>query len=263
VNCETVHRQLLALECPDAPPNDVSDHLAGCSACRAVQEQLLAVEREVPFLPIAPPERRTAFLRQLREAPPPAPARPRLFRPSQPGRRERALWKMSVAVALAASLLVVALAAWLWERDSPNSPPPSNGSTSARLGLPERLKGEVRWREARTARERVVVLDDLARRVGGNALALARDESREKLDEEVQLYKELIELMTATVAPRLQEEIPDPGERKKVLDAIALRVQKVGSESERLAVERPRMADTLRELARIAVDGEREIRALV
>ena len=33
MNCETLHRQLLALERPDAPPPELGSHLAVCAAC--------------------------------------------------------------------------------------------------------------------------------------------------------------------------------------------------------------------------------------
>src|SRR5262249_54440709 len=112
VNCEMVHRRLLTLEEPERLPADLNDHLAVCAACRSWHEHLVAVEREVPFLPVPPPERRTSFLRTLSEKLP-ARSRPRLFRPSLNGQRERGQRKVAIAVALAASLLVLALGAWL------------------------------------------------------------------------------------------------------------------------------------------------------
>src|SRR6185503_16017455 len=99
VNCEIVHRRLLSLERPETPTADLRQHLSACAACRSWHEQFVSLEREVPFLPVPPPERRSDFLRALRQKPP-VKSRPRLFRPSLNSKRESALRKVAVAFAL-------------------------------------------------------------------------------------------------------------------------------------------------------------------
>jgi len=257
VNCDLVHRRLLGLERPESPPADLREHLAGCPACRSWHEHLVALEREVPFLPVPAPERRTAFLRQLGDKAPVI-ARPRLFRPSLNSKRERGQRKVAIAVALAASLLILALGAWLWQ------PPLDNAMRQTVDGavkspLQHRLEITVTWQEAKTARERVVVLDKLAETV--KAEALTQGTSTEEVRKKVRLYQEVIDRLTTQEAPLLLTELKET-DRKELLQGIAGRLRAVRSEAEQLALERKDLAGTLRELAFVAAEGERKLQPL-
>lgn len=251
--CDNVQRRLLEAERPQSPPADLRDHLSGCAACRAWHEQFVALEAEVPFLPVPPPLRRTSFLRSLRDRHPLA---TRLYRPTLDSQRERGQRKLALAVALAASLLVVALGAWLWTPAVPDH----KIVAAQRTALEQRLDSEPTWAEARTARERVNVLAVLARDVEDRALL--RSASRDEVRKQVQLYSELIERLTDQEAQRLEEELPLAADRKLVLQPIVVRLEEVESLARRLAMERRGVADSLHELARVAEKGSVLLRSL-
>jgi hypothetical protein len=259
VTCESVHRRLLALESPEAPPADVRLHLEHCPACRSFQEHLVQMEAEVPRLPVPEPARKAAFLRTLREdasllAPPP----PRLHMPVPGFRRERGLRKMAVAVALAASLLVIALGALLWQSGSPDIPGHNPDSLARRSPLEQRLEGMPTWSQAKGPRDRVAVLDGLADEVERTVVRTRRAVSREEMERQVKFYQEVIDRLTEIEAKGLSDT-----ERKEVLDPIARRLAAVDSEATRLARRHPEMADSLRQLASVAAEGDRKLRALL
>src|SRR5258708_14841904 len=95
---------------------------------------------------------------------------------SRPGQREGGLRQMAIAVALAASLLVVAFGVWQLKHDD------GTGSRNAdvhakRSLLEEHLAADARWGAARNAKERVHILDELASEVERKALVLAQGNS--------------------------------------------------------------------------------------
>ncbi len=293
MNCDSLHRRLLALEDVARPPADLRAHLAACPACREWYDKVLLVEREAARLPVPAPRAKSAFLERFVHAggeaaaetspalgsaattPPtgipqarPGPGKkecPPILRLPGPaargGPRDRALPKVAVAVSLAAALLLVAFGIWAW----PHRGPAGAGRTAA--GEPQlsaldlRLKGDKRWEEADTARKKLDVLADLADKVQGGAQALARSRSTTDLAKEVSLFREVVE--------RIQTEAPLVGreERVAVLEPIARRLAHVESQVGRVAGNLmsadPVAARELRELALVAQAGDHRLRALL
>jgi hypothetical protein len=267
VNCDTIHRRLLSLERPDQPPADVRGHLASCPACRAWHRRLVDLESQASHLPVPPPRQKTAFLERLRNgagvdtAPTLLrfdPPRPRL----ESTQRERGRQKMAVAVALAATLLLVTLAVLLWTRGgTPPAPTPPGPTISP---LADRLEKSARWALAKTPRQRLEVLSDLADEVHDNARKIAQGDSLKEIDKEVRLYREIIDRMTSTEARELKRD-----ERVAVLKPLSERLARAESEAKQLALKlstNDRLAAAvapLRELAAAAHDGDQKIRALI
>ncbi len=253
MNCQSTRRRLLALECPTAPPAELHQHLADCPACQSWHEQLAGIERDVPRLPVPPPTRREAFLEQLAGE---ASLPPRPYLPL-PTRRERGLRKMAVAVALAASLLVIASAVWFGRPDGTG-----NGSRveqpAVKDPLARLLDDDPRWQQAATPRERVVILDQLANDVEGKALALARASRGKQLADELALYRRVIDALADTEAPQTSRD-----ERNRLLTPIANRLSTFQREALRLARETPESSVSLLALADVADEGHRKLRALL
>ena len=281
MNCETLHRQLLALERPDTPPPDLRSHLAVCAACRDWHARVLRVERAASALAVPPPLEKAAFVARflaegrttgtevVEDTGKDMPSVLQFVPPVQPGlasgvlkssKRERALRKMAVAVAMAAALLLVTFGIWAWQR---------GGSTSGRStatenlsALEQRLRDTPRWAEARTPNRRLEVLSGLADEVNGKAQSLARAGAMEGLASEVRLFREIIERMTGREASEIA-----PADRERVLRPLADYLARVGSDAGLLALqlaeEVPAAAPSVRELAAAAHDGERQLRALL
>lgn len=262
MNCDSIHRRLLSLERPEQPPADVRGHLAACPACQGWHRRLLQVEQAPAGLPVPPPRQKTAFLERLRKGTELAPDILR-FNPSRPrpqlDTRERGRQKTAVAVALAAALLLVTLAVWLWKGSETPHPAIAKGPTLSPLA--DRLDKSAAWANARTPRERLGVLSDLADEVHGKAEKIAHGELLKDVDKDVNLYREIIDRTTAEAKqlPRAQ--------RLEVLKPLADRLARAESEANRLAElslkERPAAAAPLRQLAALSRQGDRQIRALI
>jgi hypothetical protein len=266
VNCDTIHRRLLALEFPDQPGEDLRQHLDACPACRAWHEQVVQLERDVLQLPAPSPVHKAAFLSGLLQDTPSSMPTPgvltlREFR-SRPPQRERGLRKMAVAVALAASLLVVAFGIWQLKQDDGSSSHRTADAEKRISRLDRHLDRDARWKAATTAKERVHILDELANDVEQKALALAEGNKREELNSQIQFYTEVIRRLTDKEAPELSQQLT-PKEQSDLLQRIAERLSKVDSEATRLAMTNPESASPLQELASIAVEGRRKLRALI
>jgi hypothetical protein len=67
MNCEVVRLRLLSASNPARAPSEVRAHLADCEFCRDWHEDLCAVERHVPFLPVPRSRGKSKLLKQLLE----------------------------------------------------------------------------------------------------------------------------------------------------------------------------------------------------
>lgn len=123
MKCEAIYDWLLQAESPEAPPANLGEHLAVCGKCRARQQRLLRLEREIEAHSSAlnHATAKGRLLRSLAQAPEPlsGPVLPAAQTPN-PGWR---LWTVTAA-ALAAGILVAMGVAWLVQssRDGPGSP---------------------------------------------------------------------------------------------------------------------------------------------
>jgi hypothetical protein len=266
VNCDAVHRCLLALERLDEVPADVRKHLDACGGCRGMHEQLVQIETDVPLLPLPPPLRKAAFLDELvRPAPGPVDTRSSffrltsLFRPTSDGKREKALRKVAISVALAATLLISVIGLWLWNRET--SDDGTNGNLVAgKTWLDRQRERDVRWAKADTPVERVRLLDELANDVERKALALAESKRIDDFNTELNNYQEVLTALIEQEAPQMSAE-----EKRRMLSPIADRLAHVESEASRLAMQpkqHPETARKLNELAMLAAEGNRQLRQL-
>jgi hypothetical protein len=268
VNCESVRRHLIALERLDVPPAEVRKHLTVCAACRAWHAHAVGTERAAARLPAPAPRRKAEFLAQFifdtQSVPAHAPAPGTLaFSRPIPGKREWAMRKAALAVALAASLLVVALGAWLWNSKTPgrNRTDPPGPNSLAKLSLEQRLETLPEWKAAATPQARTRVLGALADDYGNRAMAHAEAEAMDDLKAEVQLYQQVVEALTNKESGQLRK-LPTE-ERRALLDPIARRLGETESRAKRLARTRPEASPYLLKLASAAAEGDRQLRKLL
>ena len=257
MNCTVIQRRLLLAEHPEQPPADIKSHLAQCPACRAWHRRLVQMERLIPQLPVPPSTAKETFLERMKEEgggmKPNALVHPSSFR-LPPFKKERGLRKLSVAFAMAASLLVFALAWWSW----PHNPPvPPDLSRIEQAKLEQRLSGSLL---VDTPKERVLRLAKLAEEIHG--------EARELMDNSDRVEQWAI-FYTRIVGQHLIEharQLP-PADLQTVLPDIALRLAKAESEATRFETQckaaAPRSAAAFHRIALVSQKGERDLRALI
>ncbi len=188
MNCPTIQQLLLMSDQPAQPAVEVRAHLAECAACRSLQRRLLAVEQQIPLLPVPASTRRDSFLQQVRQGnvlPEPTVSAAELWLTGYRPAKERGLLKLALSLALAASLLLFALGWWLW--------PHHDGRTLTADPLVVRqLDRNQRLAQARTPWERVEVLADLARGLHREAQQLAGKSNPEELRVVARFYREVV-----------------------------------------------------------------------
>jgi hypothetical protein len=264
VNCTLIQRWLLSAEQPDQPAAEIKSHLSQCAACRAWQRRLVQLERQIPRLLVPPSTAKAELLHRilgpadgaaprpvLGELPAPLPA------PLAPGPKERGLRKMSVAFALAASLLVFALGWWAWPHHvTPSGPQITQQQRDAKKL--EELLAKVLLSE--TPQERVLRLADLAEQVQGEAREMV--DNADRLDHWTRFYAQVVSQHLIEQA----RHVP-PADRAKVLTTVADRLRNMESNASRLATQlqakAPRSATSFDQIAFVAHKGEKDLRALI
>ncbi len=202
MNCTLVQRRLLSAEQPDQPAAEIKSHLAQCPACRAWQRRLVQIERHIPLVPVPPSTVKDEFVARLLGTTPSESLRPAVVeRPAiaerppvwqsalVPGPKERGRQKLSLAFALAASLLVFALVWWAWPPSQP-TPQMAVHPTPQQLDqkkLEDRLANVL---HVETAQERLVMLADLAEEVHGEAGRMV--DNAERLEQWARFYVRLV-----------------------------------------------------------------------
>lgn len=264
MNCTVIQRRLLSAEQPDQPADEVKSHLAQCAVCRACQRRLLRIERQVALLPVPPSTAKNELLRQLLGTASGDAARPTLAEPSHfwrsslaLGPKERALRKLSLAFALAASLLIFALAWWSWPH---NSDAPSS-AVARRMADGEKLDRRLRKvLLAEKPKERVLQLARLAEELHEEAMKMVND--TEKLDQWARFYSLVVSKDLMEQARRLP-----PDERPAVLEKVASRLGTIESKASRRAAQLnptdPESAASFDRIALAARRGEQRLRALM
>jgi hypothetical protein len=247
--CTTIQRRLLGSEQPDRPPAEVRAHLEGCAECREVQRRLLELEQGIGRLPAPESEMRSAFVLQFLAGASPVRQTPPVLRLREGGRR-----KLAVAFGLAAGLAFCALGMWAWTSRAPEDP---GQSPSARELALRQLQLHQRLEAARTPRERVQRLTELADEVLGDARSDPGDADR--LDIMARFYGQLVREHLLTHARALTR-----AERAALLPAVADRLRWAESEATRLAVDPLNrvVAASFRDIAAAAGDGSRSLLAL-
>ena len=257
MNCTVIQRRLLEAEQPEQPSAEIQNHLAQCPACRAWQRRLIQMERLIVQLPVPLSTAKEQFLERMKDTG----GRMRqgaLVQPSAyvlpPLKKERGLRKLSLAFALAASLLVFALAWWSWPHN-PSARPDLARIEQAKLD--QRLSITLR---VDTPKERVLSLAKLAEEIHGEARELA--DNSERLEQRARFYSQLVGQHLIEQARQLSKE-----DRQAVLAEIALRLATAESEATRFETQckaaAPRSAAAFRRIALASQKGERDLRALI
>jgi hypothetical protein len=261
VNCTVLQRRLLSADQPEQPPADLQSHLAECPSCRAWQRRLVQMERHIPLLPVPPSNAKAQLLQRLLGPRPGETERPPIADPSTlwraalaPGPKERGLRKLSLAFALAASLLVFALAWWSW----PHAPGPASDLTlREQARLDERLTNSL---HGDTPHDRVLRLAKLAEEVQGEARTLV--DHSERLEQWARFYSRVVSEHLIEQARQLPAD-----ERTVVLEKVASGLRQAESDATRLATQlktaAPRSAASFQEIALASRKGERDLRALL
>jgi hypothetical protein len=242
MKCSTFQTFLLAIENPDRPPAEVQAHLAGCAACQEWQHQLLHVERHVRDLPVPRSAARGDLVRKVL-------AEPALPIPGRRGSKDRGLRKLSVAVSLAAALLLLALGLWVW-RHEPGRRPTAGQGPYALVG--DLMKPTLSMAVGATPINRIEALAQVAGGLHGETRLLARANAPEELRVLARLYDRVLREITG----RHLNELP-AAEHERVLPPIAGRLSWAELEAERLAKEVPEAsAGPLRDIAASARDAD-------
>lgn len=264
MNCTVIQRRLLAAEQPDQPAADIQSHLAECPVCRACQRRLVQLERQIPLLPVPPSTAKAELLgRILGPSASPAP-RPLVGEPPSPwrstlapGPKERGLRKVSVAFALAATLLIFALGWWAWPHNTSTPHVTITREQRDAKKLEERL---AKVFLVETPRERVLRLTELAEEIHGEAKDMV--DNTERLDQWARFYARIVSEHLLEQA----RQVP-PAERRQVLAAIADRLGGMESNASRLAhqleMKSPRSATSFKQIAFVAHKGEQDLRDLI
>jgi hypothetical protein len=216
------------------------------------------MERQVRQLPLPPSTAKEQFLERMKEEGGRMnkailiPIHPSAFL-LHPFKKERGLRKLSVAFALAASLLIFALAWWMWPHKPVTSP---DLVQIEQAKLEQRLSKSLR---VDTAKERVLRLTKLAEEVHGEARAFA-DQS-EKLEQWARFFAQVVGEHLIEQARQLK-----PEERPAVLTKVAERLRDMESQSSRDAARlknaSPRSAAVFQQIAHVSQKGEQDLRAL-
>jgi hypothetical protein len=220
-----IRRRLLAQESPAHPSAEALAHLDTCPACRAWHRRLLAVERQLPLLPVPPSTGKDRVLRAVLTHAPTEPPRTEApiatLRPTawQSTLKERARQKLALAFALAATLLVFALGILVLPRAKDD---PVNPRDAYRAKL-ERERDEL-LAVHHTPSERVRSLAAMAKRLWLEARMLA-DSDLERLGSLARFYGDLVEKDLLTQAGKVPLE-----ERRIVLRAVQEQMQEAESD---------------------------------
>ncbi len=264
MNCTVIQRRLLSAEQPDQPAAEIKGHLAQCPACRAWQRRLLQVERQIPLLPVPPSTAKAELLQRLLGPAPADATRPALAElPSPwrsslaPGPKERGLRKLSIAFALAASLLIFALAWWSWPHDKTVPSAVAAQRAADQDKLDQRLQKVLLMEKPR---ERILQLAGLAEELHDEASQMVEDADR--LDQWARFYARVVDKELLEQARRLP-----PAERPAVLENVALRLGATESKASHRVVDLnltdPRAAASFDRIALAARKGEKALRALM
>jgi hypothetical protein len=265
VNCTVIQRRLLSAEQPDQPAAEIKSHLAQCPACRAWQRRLVQIERQIPLLPVPPSTAKAELLQRILGPVPGDAVRPAIAEPPNPwrsslapGPKERGLRKLSVAFALAASLLIFALAWWAWPHS--NNPVPSR-AVARRLTDQDRLKQRLdKILLVEKPQERILQLAGLAEELHEEAAKMV--DNAEKLDQWAQFYDRVVSKDLMEQAQQLP-----PVERPAVLGEVASRLERTESKASKMVIKLnntlPKSAASFDQIALAARKGEKHLRALM
>ena len=273
MKCAQVQRRLLAAERPDVLGADLARHLAACPKCRAVQRRLVRLEHEIRHLSVPASTRRAAFVAQFVQqtpvdlpvagrqtapelpaaGPPVLPFVKVMQRPATPA-RERALRKLAIAIAVAASLAIFAIGLWAMRVKGPDKP---NEVADLRKKLDTRIT------YAETSREKAEIVIDVADEVRTRVRDLSEQKvvNAKQLADLAKLYRDLVSEDLPNQVQAVDRDIKNNTQRQEVLVALTNRLHEATSDCEQRALKdlRPEVQQSFREIAAAARDADTRI----
>jgi hypothetical protein len=222
------------------------------------------MEKAVPLVGMPPSMARARILRRVLAAPAP-PARSvaggwgsfARLTPWGWWHRQDARWRAVAAGSLAASLLFVALVVMLWGPDRSLPPAAAKRKPAADPFLTKLMERDLRLATARTPRDRLEILADMADDLQGQTRVAARSAEAEDLGRLAALYERVLREGLLAGARKL------PPNQRNLLDAIAVRLTRFGVEAERLAAELTAApSEALRQIAAASRETDEQLRAL-
>jgi hypothetical protein len=263
MNCKQVRGYLLHAERPAQPGAAVETHLVACRQCSQWHQRLLELERAIPELPVPRSSGPGEVLARLAAEPLPAGKRAVLS-----GERGSALrrWFESPALGpagLAASLLLFAFIWWMLQgkRDQAlvQEGPPARRAPAPDQLLANLMQRNLRLAQAKTNRDRVEALTDLAVDLHRETGALATAGDGEDLTALAQMYSRVVREGVLERARLLDQK-----DRAQVLAPLADQLADMEKQAERMATGGlpTASADTLRAMAEAAREGTQKLRSL-
>jgi|GEM_PF-1629838 len=271
MNCDIAQRRLMSIEDPAQVPADLRAHLASCGSCRDWQGHLVQLERHIPFLPVPVSRARSRFVRKLvaspkkkQEAEQTVPeaaafagtiAGPALAAAPSAPRWEKRRW----LAGLAAALLLTVFSWWLFRSSDSGSSdaktaPPGNDPLLASL-----LHYDLQLATAKSPRERINLLADVAQALHDESRTLAGDTGGNQLTALAGLYKQVIKYGIAKQAPAIPF-----AERPRVFKPLIDQLEKAAQASERLAKKiPPEQNSPVQDMAASAWEGRRILATLL
>jgi hypothetical protein len=270
MKCEKVQSQLLNLENPAQVPCDLRAHLACCFSCRNWQDQLVQLERHVPYLPIPQSRRKADFLHQLLHEPEeenspemsPAP----IAEESSPQSRERTCFRAfplprayaSAASRLAGVILVLVFLGIVGRVWLQVPPPETSPRSTPEPFLATLVQRDLLLATAATPRERIDILVDLAGDLEQESQMLRQAEGGEAAAAALQLQEQKVRdyLWEAQrLTPRSLRPAPQGAPRPEMAARLE-QWQRDGRLVERLVQDALRLAREDDPLQRAACCGE-------
>lgn len=259
MKCKHAQQRLLTNAEPARALGSLAAHLSDCLSCQELQRHLLFLESSSKMLPIPPSQNRDRFVQRFLTGPVCVDEEPPTIRfERRVVDKERGMRKIALAFALSAALVLIAACVWAWQHENPGlknlvKRPPTDPLVASLLERDTRLAG------ARTPRERIESLADLAEDLHKGTRTLARDASPADLNALAERYREVV--LKGIVA---QAKSLPMSERTLVLEPIASRLTRTSSEADALASEvTPESAHALRMIAAAARDGDLTLRELL
>jgi hypothetical protein len=178
-------------------------------------------------------------------------------RPATPA-KERALRKLAIAIAVAASLAIFAIGLWAMRVKGPEKP-----NEVAEL----RKKLDTRITYAETSRDKAEIVVEVADEVRTRVRDLSKQKvvDSKQLADLAKLYRELVSEDLQTQARALALDIKDSNQRQEARAGLTKRLQEAASQCDQDALKdlRPEVQQSLREIAAAARDADTMINQIL
>lgn len=264
MNCQAVQNQILALADPRLLPPALLAHVTGCDACRAWAGRAARLESLLEQLPVppAPGDKKGMLIGELLAADPII--QPMAVPATRPGFvtavARLARRNPAYVGGLAAAVLVAVAAAWYGTKQKDTQ---SDFVEAQEHPLLRKMVArDVALARADTPVKRLEVLGGMAEDLAGETRGMARVASPAELRDFARWYDRVVKDGMVRQARELKDtaRYMDAGEKRRLLDGLAAKLESDATEADRLATEAPQDAQpTLKRMADTAREGAREL----